>query len=157
MRVGVTGHQSIPTEAKNFVMEHIKNEIPDDSDHLVGISSLAIGADQLFTEIILSMGGSIIAVIPCAKYEDTFKDSSALRRFRQLLNLAENVEELDHDRPSEEAFLEAGQRVVDHSEKLIAVWDGDAARGKGGTGDIVRYARDQGVEVVVIWPEGMER
>jgi len=35
---------------------------------------------------------------------------------------------------------------------LVAVWDGQEAASKGGTGDVVGYARDRGVDVRVVWP-----
>jgi hypothetical protein len=37
------------------------------------------------------------------------------------------------------------------------VWDGKPARGIGGTADIVSYARQKGVPVAVLWPEGAAR
>jgi hypothetical protein len=46
---------------------------------------------------------------------------------------------------------------VDLSDLLIAVWDGKEAKGKGGTADIVRYARERDTEVVVLWPPGGSR
>jgi hypothetical protein len=58
---------------------------------------------------------------------------------------------------TERAHLAAGQVVVDRSERLVAVWDGKPARGIGGTADIVSYARQKGVPVAVVWPEGAAR
>jgi hypothetical protein len=46
---------------------------------------------------------------------------------------------------------------VDRSDVLLAVWDGRPARGFGGTGDVVAYARRRGVPVEVVWPRGAER
>ena len=40
----------------------------------------------------------------------------------------------------EHSFLEAGRYIVDHCDRLFAVWDGKDAEGEGGTGDIVHYA-----------------
>ena len=59
--------------------------------------------------------------------------------------------------PSEAAFLAAGRLVVERSDVLAAVWDGKPARGSGGTADVVDYAKELRREVVVIWPEGLER
>tara|TARA_R110000787_G_scaffold51907_12_gene122620 strand:+ start:2251 stop:2724 length:474 start_codon:yes stop_codon:yes gene_type:complete len=157
MRVGVTGHQSIPPKIVAFIEAGIKQALRDNAADLVGVSSLAAGADQLFSRIVLRMGGSIHAIIPSADYEDAFKDDEAREEYRELLVLAAVIEQLDHNSPSEEAFLDAGQHVVDRSDRLIAVWDGDDAQGKGGTGDVVRYARERGIEVIVVWPEGVKR
>jgi hypothetical protein len=53
--------------------------------------------------------------------------------------------------------MDAGKVVVDRSSVLVAVWDGQPSRGLGGTADVVRYARERGVPVEVIWPEGATR
>ena len=74
-----------------------------------------------------------------------------------MLKAAHAVTRLDYAEPSEEAFLAAGTSVVDNCEALIAVWDGKPARGLGGTADIVRYARDSGKAVRIVWPDGIDR
>ncbi len=126
-------------------------------DRLHGVSSLAAGADQLFAAIVLRLGGHLHAVIPCAHYELSFAGPEDRARFFELLAKAETTETLDHPEPSEEAYLDAGQRVADRSQILIAVWDGKPSRGKGGTADIVQYARDRGIQVSVVWPPGLAR
>lgn len=78
-------------------------------------------------------------------------------RFRALLARAERVETLGHPEPTEDAFFHAGRRVADLAEVLVAVWDGEPARGLGGTGDVVDYARTTGCEVVIIWPTDVTR
>ena len=40
--------------------------------------------------------------------------------------------------------------TVDGSDVLIAVWDGEPARGRGGTAEVVAYARSLGKPVVLI-------
>jgi hypothetical protein len=42
-------------------------------------------------------------------------------------------------------------------DELIAVWDGEPARGYGGTADVVAYAKRQGIPVRIVWPEGAAR
>ena len=46
---------------------------------LIGVTSLAIGADQLFADAVLQLGGELEAVIPFAEYDRTFDNSSDLR------------------------------------------------------------------------------
>ena len=41
-----------------------------------------------------------------------------------------------------EAYEQAGRYIVEHSDVLLAVWDGLPARGRGGTAEIVAWARD---------------
>jgi hypothetical protein len=39
---------------------------------------------------------------------------------------------------------------VESSDVLLALWDGGASRGRGGTAEIVAYARERGVPVEVV-------
>lgn len=157
MMVGITGHQDIPDDALAFVKDGIARTLSRCGGDLTGLSCLAAGADQLFAEAVLLNGGRLHVIIPCDEYDTTFKDEESLNRFRHLLARAELVEQLEHGRPSQDAFFDAGRRIVKLSHVLVAVWDGCEVRGKGGTADIVGYGREQQVEVVVIWPSGVVR
>ena len=53
--------------------------------------------------------------------------------------------------------MDASVEMLKDADLLIAVWDGLPARGLGGTADVVAYARDHGIPVSVIWPEGARR
>lgn len=53
--------------------------------------------------------------------------------------------------------MDASRTMLEGADKLYAVWDGKPARGYGGTADVVALARDLGVNVQVIWPDGSSR
>lgn len=154
--IGATGHQNLPDEATEYVAARIGELLTGGSHGLVGVCSLAVGADQLFARTVLEAGGQLHVVIPCNQYRTTFSEQE-VQVYDELLAAASTSETLPFGAPSEEAFLAAGRRVVDKSELLIAVWDGKPAKGRGGTGDVVSYADNEGVEIVVIWPEGVSR
>lgn len=154
--VGVTGHRALPVEAVDFLHRRMAELFPDGTGLTVACS-LAEGADSLVAEHILSVGGRLNVVVPCADYGTTFADGPARRRYSRLLARAAAVTQLPFDSPSEEAFLQAGYRVVTDSDWILAVWDGQAARGRGGTADIVRRARDEHKPVEVLWPPGLSR
>ncbi len=44
----------------------------------------------------------------------------------------------------DEAYARAGEDVLDRCDVLLAVWDGQPAQGRGGTGEVVRRAREMG-------------
>lgn len=134
----------------------IRRELADVTD-LQGICALAAGADQLFARLVIEQGGRLHVVIPCRGYETTFSTDEELAEFRSLLEQATEVERMEFPNPSERAFLAAGRRVADLSDRVIAVWDGKPARGLGGTADIVAYAREHQKATVVIWPHGAVR
>jgi hypothetical protein len=157
MKIGITGHQDIPAEALEYITHGINEVLDGVKDGLIGVSSLAVGADQMFASLVLDRGGRLEIVLPSSGYETTFPNSEDLRRFHSLLARASTVETLSFAEPCEEAYLAAGCRVADLSEVLLAVWDGEPAKGKGGTGDIVEYAKRRGVQVKVVWPAGIAR
>ncbi len=157
MRIGVTGHQDIPPQALAHVTRGINRVLDDVKGNLVGVSSLAVGADQIFAASVVERGGRLEVILPCKGCEMTFSHSEDLRNFRSLLERAATVETLSFEDASEDAYLAAGHRVVELSQMILAVWDGQPAKGKGGTADIVAYARSRGVPLEIVWPEGTVR
>ena len=155
--LGVTGHQTIPPGARGFVVTAVKDILRDAESPVDAFTSLAAGADQLVATELLRAGGRLHVILPSRDYESTFAATEDLDRFRSLLEAADAVTRLDYAEPSEEAFLAAGKSVVDNCEMLIAIWDGEPSRGLGGTADVVRYARDTGKAVSVVWPDDVSR
>jgi hypothetical protein len=157
-KLGITGHQLIPDAAREFVVDALKRKIERASpaSSLWGLTSLAVGADQLFAGMVIRAGGNLHVIIPSRGYEVTFRNDG-LTRYHTLLTAATKVERLDFDEPTEEAFFAAGRRIVESCEILLAVWDGEPSRGLGGTADVVEYARSSGRPVEIIWPAGVAR
>lgn len=155
--VGATGHQAIPGRAIPYIEAHLRAALQDVGRDLVGVCSLAVGADQMFALNVLEVGGQLQVVVPSSGYETTFDDERIRTRYRQLLRRASRTDTLDFPEPTEEAFFAAGRRIVEECETLLAVWDGQASQGLGGTGDVVEYARKLGRPVEIIWPAGIAR
>jgi hypothetical protein len=155
-RVGVTGHQGLPSPTKRLVSGAIATELARFSP-LHGISSLAEGADQIFAETVLQLGGKLTAVIPSAGYAKSFQTQAGQATYWKLRAEADEIVELPFPSPSEEAYWAAGQRVVALADVLLAVWDGKPSGGLGGTADVVAFAADRGVRVTVVWPPGSYR
>ena len=122
------------------------------SPPLVGISSLAVGADQVFAESVLERGCALEAIIPFPDYERRVAPGKERQLYRALLARAERTTVLERVGTDEECYYAAGKYIVDSCEVLLAVWDGRPAKGLGGTGDIVRYAKQVGRRIVHIDP-----
>lgn len=156
MKVGFTGHQNAPEQALVILRTRLR-EFVESSLGCHGFCSLAAGADQEFAELLLRNGGELHVVIPSQSYEETFGTQDERLRYRRLLQLSGSVTTLPYPRPTEGAFLAAGIVVVERCDILLALWDGEASAGLGGTGDIVAYAQQVGRTTEVLWPEGLER
>lgn len=123
---------------------------------VVGVSCLADGADALFAQAVLDAGGDLVVVLPAVEYRAALPESYG-DTFDSLLARAVRVVRLPYVTPDPHAYMEAGKRMVDESDALLAVWDGLPGRGHGGTADVVAYARAKGVPVTVLWPDGAVR
>jgi hypothetical protein len=128
---------------------------------LAAISALAEGADLIFAEQALALGYRLLCPMPFARaeYERDFvgeraEAPDALVRFQALLRRAASSNrlttvELPGDRRREaEAYAEAGHLIVAKSDLLVAVWDGAGIGLVGGTGDVLRMARERGLPVI---------
>ncbi|MFI5985512.1 hypothetical protein ACIQWR_34625 [Streptomyces sp. NPDC098789] len=156
-RIGVTGHRSLPDEVIAHVEDGLRAVLDGHDGPLEALSSLAEGADQLFADIALQCGADLTVVIPSADYEATFGGGAPLAGFHRLRGLAAQEVRLDFARSTDEAYYAAGTFIADSCDRLVAVWDGLPARGHGGTGEIVAYARALGKPVTVLWRAGVVR
>jgi hypothetical protein len=158
MIVGFTGHQRIDhPERWTWVrgqFARILEETASPGDRVM--TALAEGADQLFAEVALTAGVPVEVIVPCQRYETAFSDPAARARYRRLLTNAAAITKLDFAAPSEEAYLAAGKHIVERADLLVALWNGKPAAGKGGTGDIVEYARSRGRAVIHVDPDIMQ-
>ncbi|MFL5350840.1 MAG: hypothetical protein ACJ8AT_39220 [Hyalangium sp.] len=151
MKIGATGHQHRLGLDWTWAAEALDLVLAEQPAPLIGFSALAAGADQLFARTVLSRGGRHVALIPLKEYERCFDEPDDLTAYRELLSESEIVQ-LAHPGPTEAAFLAAGRQVVERSDLLVAIWDGQSAVGRGGTADIVAYARESGRPVVHLNP-----
>jgi hypothetical protein len=157
-RIGCTGHRNISPATRGDIAAAITAFLAAEAhNEFVGLSSLAEGADQVFALAVLAAGGQLHVVIPSQNYERSFESKQARCTYTVLLSLAESSNTLAFDAPSEDAYLAAGHDIVDRCDVLLAVWDGQGAAGKGGTADIVTYARERKIDTHVIWPPGAQR
>jgi hypothetical protein len=153
MHIGITGHQRLDNEsAWLWVREALTDAIATSSRPFAGLTSLAIGADQLFATLVLELGGALEVVVPFPSYRDRFEHEADLRQYDYLLSRAAHVEVLAPCSTDQEGYLAAGKRVVDRSDEMFAVWNGQPAADVGGTGDIVQYALDMGRPLTVFDP-----
>lgn len=118
-------------------------------------SSLAEGADRLVaTRAMAVAGAELIAVLPLDpdEYRTDFPAGASQAAFDELLGAAARtvVTGPDETGSRTSAYQRAGDVVARSVDVLIAVWDGEPARGRGGTAEIVDVARSAGTDVVVV-------
>ncbi|GAB3762805.1 hypothetical protein [Microlunatus parietis] len=78
MRIAITGHRGLSPETSRLVDQAIRAELDQvAADHLVGISGLADGADQLFARAVLDAGGQLQVIVPAKRYREGLPTSSS--------------------------------------------------------------------------------
>jgi hypothetical protein len=121
---------------------------------VVLLSGLAEGADRLAAFAALGRGWRLRAILAFhrSRFEEDFPAPFAIGEFRALLQASDEVEEprkgAHHGRPPEEGYHAVGQSLLALSDVLIAIWDGEGSRGKGGTVEVIEAARERGIPVV---------
>lgn len=150
LRVGVAGHRALQKTVEHWVARELGAlflylaHAASDEQAPRAVSSLAVGADQLFAKAALSHGVSLDVVLPFARFVEDFPEGPKRDAYEHLLSAAESTTCLPWNGRSNGAYLAGGLWVVDHCDILIAIWNGEKAAGVGGTGDVVGYCRDAG-------------
>ena len=160
LRVGVTGHR--PNRMPESQWDRIKRDLATvmaeveatHPDHrLVLLSGIAEGADRLAAFAALGRGWSLHSILAFhrTRFEQDFPEPFAIGEFRALLAASETVEEPRKGaqvRRPEDGYDAVARRLVASSDVLIAVWDGEGSRGKGGTVDVIEQAHAKGIPVI---------
>lgn len=177
LRVGVTGHR--PNKLQNANEEQLRKQIRTALQFLKDttiqqhaaagplylpdpvlrvISPLAEGSDRLVAEVGLDLGFELQCPLPFPReeYEQDFESEDSRKRFRELLDQATAVLELDGSRDTSESgqlenesYEAAGRIVLNQSDVVLAIWDGEPGK-KGGTGQIVAEAEQLGIPIIWI-------
>lgn len=156
-RIGVTGHSNLSASTVALVTAGIRAALEPHSADLTGVTCLARGADQVFSRVVLELGGAVEVVLPAPDYRDSKVGADNLAEFDELLGKASSVHTMPYARSGRRAYMAASEHVLSTVSALIAVWDGKPAGGYGGTADVVAAARRAGIAVTVIWPDGAKR
>ena len=136
----VTGHRDIPDEQIDAVKYALRREIVKAvSDGYTGfMTGFANGADQYFAEIVVILQKDfpelrLIAVLPYRKRMDSLCQKEHTNAL--LDACAEVIVIQDEYRPN--VYAKRNRYMVEHSDRVIAVYDG---REKGGTVKTIRFA-----------------
>jgi hypothetical protein len=160
LRIGVIGHRQIGehpglTAAAREALARLVAIAPvSTATPLVPVvvSALAEGADRLVVREVLAAEGSRLEAalpLPPEEYLMDFESEASRQEFLELLDRSSETLQAPPSPSREEAYERAGRYVVDRCDAVIALWDGEHSQGRGGTAEIVEYARER--EVPLVW------
>ncbi|MGH8249388.1 MAG: hypothetical protein ACREVI_01625 [Steroidobacteraceae bacterium] len=151
--VGFTGHRLLAdgagaAAAIRRALESLRGEIPGE---WIALSSIAEGSDQLFVQQARAIGMSWHAILPLPRAEFARDFSPTVwPAVEQTLASADHLRIISENGDRGDSYLDCGIETVNGADVLLAVWDGDSARGKGGTAEVVQYAKSTGKPVLII-------
>jgi hypothetical protein len=155
LTIGVTGHRDlVPGEIpalKRKVREffwQLRRDFP--GLELQMINPLAEGGDRLVADVGLELGIDLIVPLPMpqAQYEEDFSSPEAVEAFRETLSKSRVVQlrtlppggdDVVQMSERERQYAQLGVFVSNHSQVLLALWDGKPSTAPGGTASVVRY------------------
>jgi hypothetical protein len=171
--VGIVGHRSeriVDAAAVRARIDEVLRTVQNALDRIAAsrlfdggrhklrlVSAMADGADRIAAQAALDLNETLEIVLPFqpAEYERDFETPELIEEFRALLARASSVIVLDgHISGRPLAYEAAGYTLLDNCDLLIAVWDGEPGRGRGGTRDWLSEAARRAMPVVVIPPDG---
>ena len=114
---------------------------------------LATGADQIAAMCARSSGYFVRALLPFepSEYRKDFALGEEVDTFEQALAAADEIVALPGRRSDDiGAYVLVGESLVQTVDLMIAIWDGEAGRGPGGTAHVVELALQNSVPVIHI-------
>jgi hypothetical protein len=157
LRIGVTGHINLAAGTEVLIRRALATYLTTvPATEILGVTCLAAGADQLFAQTVRDAGGAYEVILPAADYRAVVPHDER-PQFDELLAGA-RVVVYAAESSGAEAYVAANHLLLDRIDRLVAVWDGAPPSGKGGgTADTVLEAREAGLPVDVVWPNGAAR
>lgn len=157
MRLGITGHRGLAPEVEKPVRERLDALVDRcEPEELVAVSCAADGPDTWFAQSVLARGGRLEVVVPAADHRESLPEWHRTD-YDELLSRAGEIHRTGLQESTPEAYQVGDEVLIGQIDELIAVWDGEPARGYGGTADAVAYALRVGVPVRRVWPKDATR
>ncbi len=161
LRVGAVGHRF------NQLPEAIRPSLQDTIGRLLGVielvgedsgagrfallSALAEGTDRYAAQAALARGWALEAPLPFSvkRYEKDFGERASKSEFRALMKKARKVSSHpENDGDDDAGYGGVGRLIASQCHVMLAVWNGAAAKGPGGTAHVMSLTLAAGAPVV---------
>ncbi len=155
LTIGVTGHRdlladeipALKEKVREFFLQ-LESSFPDLDLQL--ITPLAEGSDRLVADVAQELEIELIVPLPMpqADYEKDFSSAAAVEAFRESLadarvinlrTLPEAAGQVVTGKDRDRQYAQLGIFISNHSQVLLALWDGKPSTATGGTASVVNY------------------
>ena len=156
MIFSVTGHrpdkllnygEKAERRLKEFAITVVKELTFRPTDKM--ITGMALGWDTAIAEACIELNIPFIAAVPFKGQEGKWPEQSQ-KKYRELLTKASEIKYVCEDGYAAWKMHKRNSWMVDNSEAVIALWNGDET---GGTANCVNYAREKGKEIYNFWKD----
>ena len=156
IRIGISGKRNILAAEKKRVCQEIENRIREilfekKATAFIGYTSLAIGADSIFAEVVTNVFKQPLKIILPFTVDEYSKDfetqrekdflTETVRRYNDNIVVIDSIPVNTEER--KESYFNAGKYIADVCDDIIFVWDELKPEGKGGTADIIGYLAEK--------------
>ena len=152
--VAFAGHRQVPdpAAAKAAIGRELETIRATIDGELVGLASAAAGADLLFLEACGDAGLRTVVLMPFSRdrFEEDFEDPEEWRRACRLMDTAWWCEVAPGNEEAPAAYHVVARETLDIAERMLFLWNGEGARGLGGTGETVAEARARAIPSRII-------
>lgn len=169
--VGVTGHRDIDPGNRKLngeladLFARLRSAYPDSP--FIILSPLAEGADRLVARKAMELlDAELVAALPmhAEEYRKDFGTPASRQEFDELLGRASHVYTMPGggrgefqagvDDVRNAQYSRVGAFVARYAQILVAIWDGEAPLGKGGTKHVVDWVQAGRIPVDQLHPSG---
>lgn len=158
--VGFAGHRRLenPAAAKAVIRKELEDLAATVNGEVIGVASAAAGADLLFLEACGEAGLRTIVLLPFdrERFRQDFDDPAEWQRACGLMDAALWCEVAPGNEQAPEAYHVVAREMLEVSDRLIFLWDGEKARGLGGTAETVFEAGEWNIPARVIDANSLE-
>src|SRR5262249_30562217 len=92
LRIGITGHMDLTIGSVPLVYKAITDSLAlYEKEELTGVSCVARGADSIFAQAVLDLGGKLEVIIPADNYRETKVSPDRTVQFDELMHRATAV------------------------------------------------------------------
>lgn len=161
IKIGISGKRDISSDA--IVRAEIKTKIEsilkrEKTKSFTAYTAIAKGADTIFADVAsndFKQEVKIVLPFEATEYEKDFTESADLTELKKWLTSFGISETITKEIPKtqderNEAYFQVGKHIADNCDYLIVVWDELKPRGKGGTAEILAYAKEKNKKVELI-------
>ena len=150
MTIAVTGHRDVVIDETLLLqLDNFFREMSKKYEHIILLSALADGADQCVAESALKYE-NIDLKVPLPFREELYLETiDNKENFYTLVQSAKETFEVP--KVCENPYENLGYYLVDNSDVLLALWDGDYNGKVGGTGQVVTFAKEVDRQLTILY------